>query len=804
MSQHFSMEKSFNDVPEGSESEEQFDLRRYWQIILERRWLVVATSLGILILTVFYLFTSIEIFSSSTRLQIDRETENSMRMESFVMQGSQEKDYLQTQYQNLQSRTLMEAVLRETLINVSILDAIADGNKTTFQLASEVGITQTNLIQKLYEIGNAGFFGRAKYGGGDAPNLFKSETEPLAPGLFVFTQAMKSEEDPSPEELLQRLSSSVSVSPVRLSRLVDIVVESPNKFEAAMIANTVTLQFLENDNSRKRSKLANAIGFLKEEAASLSEAVHVSYMNLHKFKLDWDIISLEETQNTTLQALLQAQADYDRAHNSSVSLQAAANEAQRVFNETGQYSSIPTVVDDITIKTTRNSLALAQSDLAALLERYLEKHPKIIEKRSAINILTQSMEDSEKRIYDSILTKARFAQANDKKLGEVLTIRKSEQQSMNQKSIEYYNLERIALQAEAMYKLAMQRLKETELQEKDIVQNMHVIDLATPPTSPIKPRKAIILFIGLFGGLGAGVGLVFFVNFLDDSIKSQDDIENYLKLSFLGYIPNIKTNSIIERDMQAHLYPQSNSAEAFRTVRAAIVLSNQGNEIQILAVTSTVPSEGKSLVASNHAIVTAQTGAKTLLVDCDLRRPSVHKAFQIQSPKGLTSYLQGKVDSIESIAHDTEVPNLDIICCGAVPNNPSELAGSQRMLDFVNEIREKYEKVIFDCPPVSAVSDPLIIASMADGTVFVNKFNKIRREHARKTVQRVQDAGINIIGVAINDLDFEGKDSYYYSYYYYQNRYYASHYKSDKPSEENNPSEVKPAIHSRGQSDKRA
>ncbi len=203
-----------------------------------------------------------------------------------------------------------------------------------------------------------------------------------------------------------------------------------------------------------------------------------------------------------------------------------------------------------------------------------------------------------------------------------------------------------------------------------------------------------------------------------------------------------------------------------------------------MAVTSTVPAEGKSLVASNHAIVMAQTGVKTLLVDFDLRRPSVHKAFQLQSPRGLSSYLLGKASSIDEIVHHTEVPNLDVICCGAVPNNPSELAGSQRMRDFIEEIKKKYDKIMFDCPPVSAVSDPLMIAAATDGIIFVSKFNKVRREHARKTVQRIQDAGIYIAGVCINDLDFEGKDSYYYSYYYYQNRYYASHYKSDKPGGE--------------------
>ena len=422
---------------------------------------------------------------------------------------------------------------------------------------------------------------------------------------------------------------------------------------------------------------------------------------------------------------------------------------------------------------------MAEAELAELLKRYLDKHPKVIEKRGKIESLMEGLANSERRIFDSILTQAQLAEATALSLQGVLAIRKSEQQAMNQKSIQYFALEREAKQSETMYNLALQRLKETELQEKDIIQNMHVIDLATAQAAPIKPKKMLTLFLGIVGGLGAGFGLAFFVNFLDDSIKSQEDVESYLKLPFLGYIPNIKTTSIIERDLQAHLQPQSNSAESFRTIRAAISLSLRAGDLQVMSVTSTIPSEGKSLVASNHAIVTAQTGAKTLLVDFDLRRPSVHKAFQLQSPRGLSSYLLGKVDSIDDIVHHTEVPNLDVICCGAVPNNPSELAGSQRMKDFIQEVRSKYDKAMFDCPPVSAVSDPLMIAAATDGLIFVSKFNKIRREHARKTVQRIQDAGINIVGACINDLDFEGKDSYYYSYYYYQNRYYASHYKSD-------------------------
>jgi succinoglycan biosynthesis transport protein ExoP len=311
---------------------------------------------------------------------------------------------------------------------------------------------------------------------------------------------------------------------------------------------------------------------------------------------------------------------------------------------------------------------------------------------------------------------------------------------------------------------------------------MRIVDPAKPPLKPIKPRIMITLFLGVFGGFATAIGLAFFVNYLDDSIKSQDDVETYLRLPFLGYVPNIKTNSLVERDLQAHLHPRSTAAEGFRTIRAAISLMPKADKFRLLSVTSTIPSEGKSLVAANLAVVTAQTGLKTVLVDADLRRPSVHKAFQLHSPIGLSSYLTEEVNSVEEFAHSTEVPNLDVVCCGAIPSTPSELIGSKRMMQFLQELRNRYDRVILDCPPVSAVSDPLVLAARSDGVVFIKKFNKIRREHARRTEQRLQDSGIYILGVVLNDIDFEGKDSYYYSYYYYQNRYYASHYKSSEES----------------------
>ena len=220
-------QQPFNENREEGLFEESINLRHCLHIVLERRWLVAATFLVVIILTAFYLFSATPIFSASTRLQIDRETENSLRMESFVMEGAREQDYLQTQYKNLQSRSLMEMVLEETLQNAAILDGIENGKRNPKQLVGDTMLSETNVIERLHQFSKAGFFGLTEYAGGNAPALTREENRPGASGLFVFPPDPKEGEEPknpTHETLLERISVSVSVSPIRLSRLVDVSV----------------------------------------------------------------------------------------------------------------------------------------------------------------------------------------------------------------------------------------------------------------------------------------------------------------------------------------------------------------------------------------------------------------------------------------------------------------------------------------------------------------------------------------------------------------------------------------------------
>jgi succinoglycan biosynthesis transport protein ExoP len=698
------MDQEFSSGQQESASQSA-NLRHYWHVVLERRWLVITAFFTILILTAIYLFRAVPIYQATVRIQIDRENNNPLNLKDTLSLETREQDYLQTQYKNLMSRSLLQAVfLREKL-----------------------------------------------------------------------------DKDPRNSKRLDKveaLAHDVSIVPIRLSRLVDIRVEHPDKSVATRIANTLAKTFIEQNLEQKVNASFQAVTWLKTQVSDARNKVEESEKHLLEYRRENNEVSLEEGENIVRQALLQAQTELGKVRAESALAQETAAEIDRLINNGEASETIPAIAQNLTVQRIKQEIDIERANLATLTNRYREKWPTVIASRAKIGELEGQLASECDKQLQSIRNQAVILKKNEEKLLKLVEAEELKQLQLNSHKIAYDTIKRDAENNKAIHSNVLIRLKETELMSRMNSNNMRVVDEASEPLRPVKPRVVLTILAGLVGGLMVSLALAFFVNYLDDSIKSQDDVETHLRLPFLGYIPNIKTNSVVERDLQAHLHPQSNAAEGFRTIRATIALTHKPEKFRVLSVTSTIPSEGKSLVASNLAIVHAQTGLKTLLVDADLRRPSVHKAYQLHSPVGLSAFLSKEVNRFEDLVHHTEVPNLDVVCCGAVPTTPSELIGSPRMAEFLQLMREKYDRVVLDCPPISAVSDPLIISAMSDGVVYVTKFNKIRREHGRRSVQRIQDAGIHILGVVVNDIDFEGRDSYYYSYYYYQNRYYSSHYKN--------------------------
>ena len=692
--------------PSGFAAERNLNLRHYWHLILERRWLVISTFISIMLLTVIYLFKATKVYEATVRIQIDREGANPLQVRDVYAMDAREQDYLQTQYKNLQSRTLLLSVIQELKL--------------------------------------------------DKDPRYEAE-----------------------QDKVMALSEDIRIAPIRLSRLVDVKVSHSDPEKAVKIANTLADKFIERNQQQKIQSTFQAVQWLKTQVVDAKNKVTQSEENLFQYRKANNEVSLEEGENIVRQSLLQAQTDLGRVRSEAVQAQRGMAEVERLLASGEPIETIPSIAESSTVQRLRQEISLEEANLAALLKRYRDKWPSVQATRNRISALQQSLAVECEKQVNTLRNHASILKTKEAELLKLVQAEETKQLTLNQLRIAYDNLKREAENNKAIHSNVLVRLTETELMSRMASNNMQIVDPATQPFKPIKPRVILTVLLGVVGGMGISLALAFFVSCLDDSIKSQEDIESYLRVPFLGYIPNIKTNSVVERDLQAHLHPQSNAAEAFRTVRATVVLTHKAEKYRVLSITSTIPSEGKSLVASNIAIVHAQAGLKTLLVDADLRRPSVHKAYQLHSPVGLSAFLTKETDKLDAIVHSSEVPNLDIVCCGGLPNNPSEQIGSTRMLEFLERVKDKYDRIILDCPPVSAVSDPLIISAMSDGVVYVTKFNKIRREHGRKSVARIQNAGIHILGVVINDIDFEGKDSYYYSYYYYQNRYYASHYKTE-------------------------
>ena len=715
------MEEQFQSQQGNSMSgaDPSINLRQYWHVILERRWLIVATWSVCIIAGVLYAFQATPMFRAIARLQIDPENQGVLNLNSMAL-GNSDQNYLTTQYRNLESRSLILAVM----------------------------------------------------------NKLKLETEDER-----YTKSV---------DKVTAVTKDIKIVPIRLSRLVEVQVTHPKGEQAQRIADTILQVFLQQNLDDKKSKALQGLKILEQEATGKEVELEALQGKLQKYRKDKGMVSLKDAQNIDAATMRDLKIAYETLRSTADVAKQIAQQAQEWVAAGKDITDFAPLAKDEQVAYLRKQVNENSSKLAGLRTKYRERHPRVIQPATQLQADTQKLRDESERALQGI-----FQMAELEKSREVEALRKYAESvervfALDEAKISYDIMEQQLKRVEGFYQTILTKAKDFDIGAKDLLQNMKVQDPAFAPLKPVSPNKPLIFVGSVVGGLAVALGLALFFNFLDDSIKSQEDVENILHLPFLGYIPNIKSISIVERDLQSHLHPTSSPAEGFRTLRAAISLAKNADKLRVMAFTSTIPSEGKSLVASNFAIVTSQTGLKTLLVDADLRRPSVHKAFQLQSPVGLSAYLSGRTDNFSEFVHTTEVPNLDVICCGAVPPNPSELIGSNRMVRFLEEASRRYDRVILDCPPVSAVSDPLIVGAMADGMVFVTKFNKIRREHALRSVQRIQDSGIHLVGLVLNDIDFEGKDSYYYSYHYYQNQYYSSHYRNksaDEPADKKAASE---------------
>lgn len=405
------------------------------------------------------------------------------------------------------------------------------------------------------------------------------------------------------------------------------------------------------------------------------------------------------------------------------------------YREEQNISILPQMTGKDAIENIKAEYAKLQAQLANYSERYTDEHPRMIELKAQINSLRnkiQGLEDVD----------------------------------MGNKTMEYRVLEREVQTNKRMYEILLTRLKEIDLSSTLTGNNISIIDRAEVPTKPIKPNLKLNMILAVIVGLVMGTGLGFFVDYLDTTIKTPFDIKETLQAHFLGAVPDIEEKDAIKKDKITHFEPKSPISESYRTIRTEILQSIPPEEkLKAILITSAEPLAGKTLTLVNLGIVLVQNGSRVLLVDSDLRKPQIHRIFNLKRRDGLVEYLTGPTD-LNSIVKDTEIEDLKVVTSGEVPRNPAEIMGSGRMEEFIVEAKDKFDFILFDSPPIASVTDGVILADRVDASIQVVRSGKALVPIVLRVKEQLTHTKAKMLGVILNDLKIYHGD-YYYRYYHY-------------------------------------
>jgi polysaccharide biosynthesis transport protein len=356
--------------------------------------------------------------------------------------------------------------------------------------------------------------------------------------------------------------------------------------------------------------------------------------------------------------------------------------------------------------------------------------------------------------------------AQEKSLQGALGQSQAETINRDKVAIHYQVLQQETDSNRGLYDMLLKRLKETNVSEENRTVSIHVVDAAEVPKGPAKPRISLNLLLACLVGLMGGVGVAFFLEYLDNTIKTPDDLKQYLNVAYLGPIPNFPMEQgRSESELVVFNDPKSSASEAYRGLRTGILFSTPGHSPRSLLVTSSGPQEGKTITTANLAITMAQAGQKILILDCDMRKPRLHKVFPCDRARGMSNILVGEGDW-RKLRVATQVPNLEIIPSGPIPPNPAELIGSDRMKRLIDELLQEYDRVLIDSPPIVAVTDSVVLSRFVQGVVLVIQVGVTTRDVINNCVRQIRDVQAHVLGAVLNNVNI-GKDSYYYYQYYY-------------------------------------
>lgn len=730
-----------------------FEPRMLWRSILRRRWIVLGVFAAVAAIGSWMTITAPRIYRATATILIERDTPNVLGGDvrdvyDMAKAYGSNNDYDETQYKMIRSRRVLQKVIAALAIApLDVARHLADAGPESFEdnVADEPlhGMPET-LQQKIRLLGVQKYSSRER--------------------MIEKLKALDG---------VARIERASLVVPVRGSRLVQIMVDDPDPWVAMVLANAITDAYVDVNLEEKLGPTRMAVDWLSKQMVDLSQGLLASETALYEFQKKHDLISLsiQDLKSLTTEKLTHFNEKLADVSSERIGLESRRDRIRHILAKGESPLSIQEIAANrMIVEMLMRRAELLQQE-SALTLKYTPEHPAMVEVRGKIALVNKEIDASVQMTLKTIENQYAIVVETERLLEQAITAAKSEAYAIGGNEIEYNRLRREADNSRSLYNLVRKRQKEADLTEGLNVNNVRKFEEARLPTLALFPKVGRNMVVTFSLAVMLAFGAALLIDHFDNTIKGRDQIEKVLNVAFLGFLPIIAEddgkNEAGDRDLHIVNNLRSDVAECCRVIRTNLLFASTERPSRLILVTSNIPREGKSTTVVNLAVAMAQSGARTLIVDADMRRPRLHRTFGLARDDGLSSLLVGEKSLRTLVQRSPDVPGLDVLACGPIPPNPAELLHTAAFRAVLEEMRESYDRVIFDSPPVAAVADALIIASMVDGVVLVFRAGKSKLPDAWSMKQRLMQVGAPVFGAVLNEADRRDQSGGYYYYYAY-------------------------------------
>ncbi len=735
------------------QQDEETHLRDYWRTVLKHRWIVLTFFAIIVTIATIYTFSLTPTYRATATIKIDRERPQILSFQEIgsPTQPAYDPEFMGTQQKLLQSRSLAKRVFETAKASGQPILVSPEASGTAGGKESPIAWLQ---------------------------NLFTGSAKPSEPTESDLTEEQISSR--STDALLRMLT----IEPIRASSLVKISFATPSPQLSSLLANTWAKSFIDHSLEMKYNATTQASEWLSKQLQDVRDKLEQSEALLHEFVKQKQILAIGEKKDIVTTKLADLSEALTKAQGERIAREALYRQSQGM-----KFDSIPAVLQSGMISNLRAEYYKLDSEYRRLGETYKPGYPKMVRLRESMDQIKRQIEVEIASTVDAIKQEYEAAVKKEQLLQAAVNEQKHLAITLNQELIRYDILKRDVDTNRQIYSGILERQKQAGISQGLAASNVQIVDTAETPTTPFSPNKTRNILLGIVLGLTVAVGMAFFFDYLDNTVKHPEALERTLGIPNLALIPSLtsalpkqgrgrfsrngskdNSNGTPVFALVAHSDLRSTLTEAFRTLRTSLLFSSPGSPPKSIMFTSAQPGEGKSGLSINTAITLSQLGGSVLLVDGDMRRPTCHSHLELPLKTGLSDYLTGNADLV-SVIKRTAMPNLYCIPAGTIPVNPAELLASPRMKETIELLSQRFDYIVVDSPPIFGVADALILSTVVKGVILVVHGGRTPREMVQRAFKNLIELNAPVLGAVLNNVDIRG-NGYPYYYHYHYNHYH--------------------------------